>query len=235
MRDQYLWDRTGEPDPDVVRLERSLGALRHRHRALDYTRLPAARPARSPLWTFPRALLAAAASVIVLAGVAYWARPAPVPDAVPRLWAATSIEGAPRIDAGPLGGEVRLAAGGWVETDASSRARLSATGVGTIDVEPGTRVRVVKSAPGEHRLALIRGACARPHLGGAGPVLGGNAIGDGRRSGVQLPARGRRVGRRTPARHAGLGRSGRRWCRGARAARRDLPAAAGRGPRHSVL
>jgi hypothetical protein len=158
MRDQYLWDRTGEPDPDVVRLEGSLGALRHRRRALDYTRMPAARPARSAFWTFPRALLAAAAGVVGLVAVAYWARPAPVPDAVPRLWVATSLEGAARTDAGPLGGEVRLAAGGWVETDASARARLSATGVGMIDVEPDTRVRVVTTAPGEHRLALIRGA-----------------------------------------------------------------------------
>ena len=70
MRDQYLWDRTGEPDPDVVRLERSLGVLRHRHRALDYTRMPAARPERTSSWALPRALLAAAASVIVLAAVA---------------------------------------------------------------------------------------------------------------------------------------------------------------------
>ena len=77
---------------------------------------------------------------------------------MPRLWAVASIEGAPRIDAGLLGGEAHLAAGGWVETDASSRARLSAAGVGTIDIEPGTRVRVVKTAPGEHRLALTRGA-----------------------------------------------------------------------------
>ena len=77
---------------------------------------------------------------------------------MPRLWAVASIEGAPRIDAGLLGGEAHLAAGGWVETDASSRARLSAAGVGTIDIEPRTRVRVVKTAPGEHRLALTRGA-----------------------------------------------------------------------------
>ena len=158
MRDQYLWDRTGEPDPDVVRLEGALREVRHRRRALDYTRMPAARPVRKPFWAFPQALLAAAASVIVLAAAAYWSRPAFVPDAVPRLWSVASIEGAPRIDAGLLGGEARLAAGGWVETDASSRARLSATGVGMIDVQPGTRVRVVKSAPGEHRLALIRGA-----------------------------------------------------------------------------
>lgn len=158
MRDQYLWDRTGEPDPDVVRLEGSLGELRHRHRALDYTGMPAARPARTAFWTFPRTVLAAAASVTVLAAVAYWGRPAPVPAAVPSLWVATPLEGAPRVDAGPLRGEARLDAEGWVETDASSRARLSATGVGMVDVEPGTRVSIGRTAPGEHRLALLRGA-----------------------------------------------------------------------------
>jgi hypothetical protein len=26
----YLWDRSGEPDPDVAYLERVLGTLRHR-------------------------------------------------------------------------------------------------------------------------------------------------------------------------------------------------------------
>lgn len=29
MSDDYLWDRTGEPDPDVARLEKALGPLRH--------------------------------------------------------------------------------------------------------------------------------------------------------------------------------------------------------------
>lgn len=30
MRDDYLWDQTGEPDPDIQRLEHSLGRFRHK-------------------------------------------------------------------------------------------------------------------------------------------------------------------------------------------------------------
>ena len=30
MRDDYLWDKSGEPDPEVAKLERTLGALGHR-------------------------------------------------------------------------------------------------------------------------------------------------------------------------------------------------------------
>jgi hypothetical protein len=29
MNDDYLWDRSGEPDPDVERLERVLGEFRN--------------------------------------------------------------------------------------------------------------------------------------------------------------------------------------------------------------
>src|SRR5690242_16227667 len=30
MHDRYLWDRSGEPDPEIARLERTLAVLRHR-------------------------------------------------------------------------------------------------------------------------------------------------------------------------------------------------------------
>ena len=33
MNDDYLWDRSGPPDPDVERLEQALAPLRYRHRA----------------------------------------------------------------------------------------------------------------------------------------------------------------------------------------------------------
>ncbi len=29
MNDDYLWDRTGEPDPEIQQLEQALGTLRH--------------------------------------------------------------------------------------------------------------------------------------------------------------------------------------------------------------
>jgi hypothetical protein len=60
MSDDYLWDRSGEPDPEIARLERTLGKLRHKPAPLV---LPVARPRRS---FFP-ALAAAAVVLLVLA------------------------------------------------------------------------------------------------------------------------------------------------------------------------
>lgn len=35
MNEDYLWDKSGEPDPEVQQLEEILGTLRHQHRALE--------------------------------------------------------------------------------------------------------------------------------------------------------------------------------------------------------
>ena len=61
MSDDYLWDRSGEPDPEIAELERTLGVLRYQPKALA---LPVARPRRA---FFP-ALAAAAVVLMVLAG-----------------------------------------------------------------------------------------------------------------------------------------------------------------------
>ncbi len=52
---------------------------------------------------------------------------------------------------------VRHRAGGWIETDSKSRTTLRIGEIGFVEVEPGTRVRVVTEQPGEHRLALAHG------------------------------------------------------------------------------
>jgi hypothetical protein len=56
----------------------------------------------------------------------------------------------------------KIAVGEWLQTDASSRARITLSGsgvgdIGTVEVEPNTRVRMVASRPGEQRLRLARG------------------------------------------------------------------------------
>jgi hypothetical protein len=48
-------------------------------------------------------------------------------------------------------------AGKWIETDSKSRTTLRIGEIGFVEIEPGTRVRVVTARPGEHRLALARG------------------------------------------------------------------------------
>ena len=35
MNDDYLWDQSGPPDPEIVRLEETLAPFRHRTRPLD--------------------------------------------------------------------------------------------------------------------------------------------------------------------------------------------------------
>jgi hypothetical protein len=66
MRDDYLWDRSGEPDAEIERLERTLGQLRLRPKPLE---LPAALPPRRRV--FP-ALAAAAAVVLMLSAAGTW-------------------------------------------------------------------------------------------------------------------------------------------------------------------
>lgn len=51
----------------------------------------------------------------------------------------------------------RLSVGEWLETDGRSRARITMAGIGYVEVEPNTRIRLTAAAATEHRLALARG------------------------------------------------------------------------------
>ncbi|HEX6623729.1 MAG TPA: hypothetical protein VF064_08455, partial [Pyrinomonadaceae bacterium] len=64
----YLWDKTGEPDAEVERLEKLLGPLGHQPRALELP--PAARVEQAPrrLWSRPALAAAAALALMLLAG-----------------------------------------------------------------------------------------------------------------------------------------------------------------------
>ena len=64
-------------------------------------------------------------------------------------WQVSTLEGSPSAD--------RIKVGEWLQTNASSRARITVGNIGTVDVEPNTRVRLVAASPTEHRLTLARG------------------------------------------------------------------------------
>ena len=51
----------------------------------------------------------------------------------------------------------RLPVGGWLETDASGRASIDLAGVGRVEIEPKTRIGLIATGPGDHRLELTRG------------------------------------------------------------------------------
>lgn len=80
MKDDYLWDRSGEPDAEVERLEGTLGRLRHRPRPLE---LPRSRPQQRR--GLHPVLAAAAALAVMLLGAAAWLALHPATETTERL------------------------------------------------------------------------------------------------------------------------------------------------------
>jgi hypothetical protein len=147
----YLWDRSGWPDPELVRLERLLGTL-------GYQPAPAARTITAPGTRHPRsrsflvALGATAAAVIALVTLVWWEGARPIPGL-----AVTRVAGTPTIASRPMTDGQELAVGRWLETDGAARASIDIARVGRVDVEPDTQLRLLSSRPGDYRLHLARG------------------------------------------------------------------------------
>lgn len=72
--DDYLWDQTGEPDPEIQELEQLLGTLRYQPRPLEIPEgLKPSRQGFSLRDFKPRLAIAAAIALVVL-GVGLWLR-----------------------------------------------------------------------------------------------------------------------------------------------------------------
>src|SRR5512132_953236 len=67
----YLWDRSGPPDPEIERLEQTLSAFRMRERPLDLAR--AAQPLRLSLRAWRIGFAFAAGCVVLLAALGWYA------------------------------------------------------------------------------------------------------------------------------------------------------------------
>ncbi|HEX8423259.1 MAG TPA: FecR domain-containing protein [Pyrinomonadaceae bacterium] len=72
-------------------------------------------------------------------------------------WEVARLAGAPSIDANRINSTGRLGIGEWLETDANSRAQIKVADIGQVEVDPGTRIRLVETRLTEHRLELARG------------------------------------------------------------------------------
>ena len=73
------------------------------------------------------------------------------------FWQVQSLNGAPLIANKKMAAQGQLRVGEWLETDANSRAQIAVSSIGRVDVDENTRVRLVETAPTEHRLELARG------------------------------------------------------------------------------
>jgi len=164
MNDNYLWDGSGEPDPEIQRLENALGRFRHNRPAPDFRALtqatltlPAPRRVRM---SFIAAFAGLAAAALLAVGVVEYENSLHRTSISQSAWNVSTKEGVPRIGANMIGinGEMApLQTGQTLETDQNSRATITDNATGEVDVDPDTRLRAVQSRSGTKRLALDRG------------------------------------------------------------------------------
>lgn len=161
-RDDYLWDGSGTPDPEIQRLESLLSEFRHSGQPLA---LPAELSAaagkpvetgklRGLLPRMPWIPRLAAAAVVLLAfgfSVFFSLRPGHLPETGP-AWNVVTLEGAPQIGSQILSSDhavSKLHVGQTLVTNSDSRASISDNDLGEIRVDPNSRVRLLET--GEHR------------------------------------------------------------------------------------
>lgn len=105
---------------------------------------PAHAPERRVFWPRLRWAVAVAAAVLI-AGIALYWRSANRPR-----WEVTlTNDGKTSQEA--------VRAGDWLQTDASSTAEVRVGTIGTVEVSPQTRLRIVTTRPDEHRISLQHG------------------------------------------------------------------------------
>jgi hypothetical protein len=157
-RGDYLWDRTGEPDPEIQKLEVLLGEFRHRG---PVPVLPdeslRGRWAWIPTSRWLPAV-AAAAAVGLMAFVTFLLLNRSHIQTATAGWDVSRLSGTPRIAQNTIsGGSNRLVIGQVLETDDASSATLYSADVGQIDVDPGTRLRLLTMGQSLKKVALDRG------------------------------------------------------------------------------
>ncbi|HEX5061982.1 MAG TPA: FecR domain-containing protein [Kofleriaceae bacterium] len=150
MSDDYLFDRSGPPDPDVAKLEKLLAPLRH-DAPLDELRMR--RKRRTPWFVLGVALAAAAALVI------YFALPA-------KPTKPSACGGSAGFAFSGVGGDVScggaqvahgvLPVGGQLDTG-PHEASLTIADIGSAELGKQTRVRLERTDRERHQLSLERG------------------------------------------------------------------------------
>jgi len=163
LKNDYLWDGSGEPDAAVVKLEQALGKFRHAGRAPEWPEnlgkaRGSQRTLRSPALWFQFA--AVAASVLIVFSVWGGLR---LPSETPASgvgWGVQQVAGAPRVGTkliGRPGEKGTLRIGQTLETDRESRASITVSDVGQVDIDPQTRLRLLESRTSRTRMDLERG------------------------------------------------------------------------------
>lgn len=163
FNDPYLWDGSGEPDPEVQQLEKSLAMFRHCGEAPAFPIILPAAETKSffslqNLW--PRRFAAVTATAAFTIAILFLVM-RPVPQKAPRPgWEVTRLEGAPLVGTHSIqvtGAKAKLEVGELLVTNSTSSATVTVAEIGEIQVDPGTRVRLLQTMRDRKRISLEEG------------------------------------------------------------------------------
>jgi hypothetical protein len=145
----YLWDRSGESDATVADLERLMAPLAWQPRSWS---APASDGGRRWPLQFVAAL---AATITIVTGLSTFV--GGLKREPQQGVAITRVEGAPTIARAPIRDGQVLTTGRWLETNGTAKALVEIENVGRIEVQPSSRLSLIRSRAGDHRLHLARG------------------------------------------------------------------------------
>ncbi len=164
--DDYLWDRSGTANPEIQKLELLLKEFRHDSPAPVFTDIvPEKRESFFGRLRFFPVLAGATAALLICFATVFLLRSAHLHEAHLHNngnavgWNISSVAGTARIGTTAVSATApgRLGVGETLETGAESHASLNADEVGLIEIDPGTRLRLLTMGEGQHRIALDRG------------------------------------------------------------------------------
>jgi len=164
MKNDYLWDGSGEPDPELQRIEKSLSQFRYSRKMPDLPAIDSAqrRPSVVAILTtawIPRFAAAAFLLVALASSLQILRISSPVLPNAPG-WDVAQLSGAPRVGQFSLASgsrKTQLQVGQLLVTDDMSRAAVTVAEVGEVYVDPGSRVRLIETGSDRDRLALELG------------------------------------------------------------------------------
>ena len=153
----YLWDRSGPVDLEVARLERLLRGHAHADVARRARVATPPKPVVRVRHRGWRIAFAAAAMLAVCAiGVSAWFQHRLHWEAG-EPWRVLAQQGDVRID-GRSQQASTLTLDGTLETGTNAMTRLRAAGIGEVAIGAGSRVRLVETRTGRHRVQLEQGS-----------------------------------------------------------------------------
>jgi hypothetical protein len=148
---EYLWSKTGVADPEIARLEELLGRL-----GQSSPPPPLGFAIEIPRRMRPLAamVMLAAAAVVVFGFVGVvWrhTRVTLAPSVAYKQTVAATEPGAAETTR-----EGRLKVGGWLDTE-KAKTTIDIADIGIVNVDPGSRLGLLSTSPGDYRLHLERG------------------------------------------------------------------------------